>query len=375
MDTDVLLKAAAKLNDKFLGDLTVKDRGDLGLDLHNRMQGNEKLCFLTQGGELGLLDWLREKYPRGRKSDGVALGHRKAAGYWSELLSSLNPLNAYGGSLAGGGIALMTPTRSMSQQAKSDVGGWKTVLQNLLIPGVGPYRGFKRLGTSIRGPELKAEKSEARRRQAEDKELKELEDWQMSTKTYDQAKVDRLNELLRKKMQRAKGRGQEVLEFTGEDQDRMAGAKAANLLKAAQQLTGAGEGRGMPGGGRRNQMQAPCPDDGPGGGKGKGKGKGKNRRIVKEARKLTPAARKRIPKKKFAVPAKADSPKEKAKPGGYPMPDAQHARSALGFAAMHHGKDSDVYRRVAAKAKSLGYGGEKKAVLVDGKPTPAHPRG
>jgi len=38
------------------------------------------------------------------------------------------------------------------------------------------------------------------------------------------------------------------------------------------------------------------------------------------------------------------------------MPDAEHAASAKGFAAMHHGKNSSVYRQVAAKARKLGYG-------------------
>ena len=41
---------------------------------------------------------------------------------------------------------------------------------------------------------------------------------------------------------------------------------------------GAGKGRGMPGGGRRNINKGPCKDgSGPGHGKGGGSGKGKGR--------------------------------------------------------------------------------------------------
>ena len=40
---------------------------------------------------------------------------------------------------------------------------------------------------------------------------------------------------------------------------------------------GAGKGRGMPGGGRRNQNPNPCKKGGPGRGKGGGRGGGKNR--------------------------------------------------------------------------------------------------
>lgn len=65
--------------------------------------------------------------------------------------------------------------------------------------------------------------------------------------------------------------------------------------------------------------------------------------------KLTDSARKHVSKKKEAFPSKH------GKTGSYPMPDAKHAASAKGFAAMHHGKGSSVYKKVAAKAKSLGY--------------------
>jgi len=69
------------------------------------------------------------------------------------------------------------------------------------------------------------------------------------------------------------------------------------------------------------------------------------------------AARKRVPKSEFAYTGKAPKGESKKKAKGkYPMPDARHAAAAKGFAAMHHGKGSAEYKRVAAKAKSLGYG-------------------
>lgn len=40
---------------------------------------------------------------------------------------------------------------------------------------------------------------------------------------------------------------------------------------------GGGKGKGMPGGGRRNQNITKCPTGGPGFGKGGGRSKGKNR--------------------------------------------------------------------------------------------------
>lgn len=44
---------------------------------------------------------------------------------------------------------------------------------------------------------------------------------------------------------------------------------------------------------------------------------------------LTAAQRKSIPTSDFAVPAKAGSPKAKAKSGNYPIEDKSHARNAL----------------------------------------------
>lgn len=80
----------------------------------------------------------------------------KQAGPVSEYLSGFNPLNWYGGSLAGGGIALATPTRSLKEQAEFDADdNALRALTNVLVPGVGPYRGFKRIGAAIRSPEMK----------------------------------------------------------------------------------------------------------------------------------------------------------------------------------------------------------------------------
>ena len=54
-----------------LGDLYVLDTGALGLEVRDR--SNDKLkIFLNQGGELALMEWLQEKYPEGRKTEGVA---------------------------------------------------------------------------------------------------------------------------------------------------------------------------------------------------------------------------------------------------------------------------------------------------------------
>ena len=82
----------------------------------------------------------------------------KDAGAYSEALGFANPLNAYGPGVLGGGIAaLMKPTRGVKEQAKHDVdGGIRQALLNVLVPGVGPYNAYKRLGMSIRGPEMQA---------------------------------------------------------------------------------------------------------------------------------------------------------------------------------------------------------------------------
>ena len=75
-DADAAQKAAA-LAPLDMGDLRIHDREQLGLDIEHK--GHGKLSFFTQGGELGLMEWLADKYPAGRKSNNVLLGHRKEA--------------------------------------------------------------------------------------------------------------------------------------------------------------------------------------------------------------------------------------------------------------------------------------------------------
>lgn len=69
---------------------------------------------------------------------------------------------------------------------------------------------------------------------------------------------------------------------------------------------------------------------------------------------LSEKAKKAVPKSKRGVPGKSGT-------GSYPMPDAAHAKAAVGFAAMHHGPA--FASKIRAKAKSLGFlkkGLEKK---------------
>ena len=95
----------------------------------------------------------------------------KVAGPVSEVGSVVNPLNLYGGATLGGLAALATPTRSLQQQAEFDSqDGALRALTNILVPGVGAYRGFKRIGAGIRSPEMKAIKAQ----QLQDKSKREL---------------------------------------------------------------------------------------------------------------------------------------------------------------------------------------------------------
>jgi hypothetical protein len=66
---------------------------------------------------------------------------------------------------------------------------------------------------------------------------------------------------------------------------------------------------------------------------------------------MTEEDKRNVPASERGVPGKSGT-------GSYPMPDAQHARAAIGFAAMHHG--SAFASKIRAKAKKLGFG--------DGKP-------
>jgi hypothetical protein len=68
---------------------------------------------------------------------------------------------------------------------------------------------------------------------------------------------------------------------------------------------------------------------------------------------LTEQAKKKVPKSERGVPGKSGT-------GSYPMPDKEHARAAVGLAAMHHGKNSAFTKKIRAKAARLYPGGEKK---------------
>ena len=73
--------------------------------------------------------------------------------------------------------------------------------------------------------------------------------------------------------------------------------------------------------------------------------------MIKHSVDLSPgsSAREHEPKSDFALPGKHPKGHAETK-GKYPMPDKAHERAALGFAAMHHGKDSAEYKAVARKA-------------------------
>jgi hypothetical protein len=80
---------------------------------------------------------------------------------------------------------------------------------------------------------------------------------------------------------------------------------------------------------------------------------------VKQGSELTESARDKLPGKDFAVKAKKSNTGDEA----YPIPDRQHASSALGFAKMH-GDSSDL-AAVRAKIKQK-YPDMLKAALADG---------
>lgn len=64
---------------------------------------------------------------------------------------------------------------------------------------------------------------------------------------------------------------------------------------------------------------------------------------------LTMQARRNLPKSAFAIPSKAPGS------GSYPIPDAAHAKAAIGLAAMHHAGPA-VQAAVHHKAKTKGVG-------------------
>ena len=66
---------------------------------------------------------------------------------------------------------------------------------------------------------------------------------------------------------------------------------------------------------------------------------------------LSEAAKRAVPKAQRGVPGKSGT-------GSYPLPDAAHARAAVGFAAMHHGPAFAA--KIRAKAHKLGFLGGSK---------------
>lgn len=115
----------------------------------------------------------------------------KKGGFWSELLGTgVTHLGAgalgtaVGGPIGGAGaqaaslgipalIALFTKTRNTRDQATAD----QSIAKNF-IPGMGMYQGTKRLGYSIRNPELRREQGVLRQEDAQkdlDKEKKKNE--------------------------------------------------------------------------------------------------------------------------------------------------------------------------------------------------------
>lgn len=89
-------------------------------------------------------------------------GSGKRAGWYSEVIgSNVNPLNVIGNPAAAL-AAYLTPTRSLKEQAQADKSTWS----NVLIPGKGAYNRWKRLGTTIRGPEISAARQQLKKKPA-----------------------------------------------------------------------------------------------------------------------------------------------------------------------------------------------------------------
>lgn len=71
----------------------------------------------------------------------------------TETLSTINPLNLYGGAHIGAITAAFTKTRTLKEQAANNLNS--SGLKDLLVPGVGTYNFFKRIGASQRSPGMK----------------------------------------------------------------------------------------------------------------------------------------------------------------------------------------------------------------------------
>lgn len=67
------------------------------------------------------------------------------------------------------------------------------------------------------------------------------------------------------------------------------------------------------------------------------------------------AQRKKIPKKDFALPGKKNAENPAGK-GGYPIPDASHARNALARVSQHGSpaQKAEVRAKVKAKFPEIG---------------------
>lgn len=70
---------------------------------------------------------------------------------------------------------------------------------------------------------------------------------------------------------------------------------------------------------------------------------------------LTAADRKALPKKSFALPSKREGGK-----GGYPIPDASHARNALSRVSQFGSSSEKATVRAKVHAKFPGIGGMDK---------------
>lgn len=119
---------------------------------------------------------LREEYLASKEDEQE---EEKEAGWKSDLAGQFMPQNLLAGDklygapgIAGIAAALGTPTRTLEEQAKSDVdSSWKS----LLIPGFGAFNDWKRMGTSMRSPELLAliEKHKAANKEGDKPEAEE----------------------------------------------------------------------------------------------------------------------------------------------------------------------------------------------------------
>ena len=84
---------------------------------------------------------------------------------------------------------------------------------------------------------------------------------------------------------------------------------------------------------------------------------------------LSYAARKKMPKSEFAIPAKKEGGK-----GGYPIPDKSHARNALARVSQHgsSAEKAEVRAKVHRKFPSIGH---LKQSMNHVKSSPYHKKG